>query len=159
MRSLILIVAIAVGTPVAALANVFAADELAMECAMARILEVRDRPFTNPHNRDPAEVIETSLSRRLYHISARNPGSIEAFYAARDVRADITVTYTDSTYSILYRDSTNLRYGNGRIDQHYNRWVNNLDHDLQLEFTVPAPPPRVAPPAPVAEPAPATPTP
>lgn len=102
-----------------------------------------DRPYANPHNRDPAEVIQLALDRRRYRVTARNPGSIEAFYAARNVRADLTVTYTATTYSITYRDSQNMNYENGRIHPNYNRWVNNLDHDLQAEFS--ALPPVTAP--------------
>lgn len=140
MRTILLALAIAMAAPMMAVADDFDFSPDAMACAgTAPILVVTDRAYNNAYHRDPAEVIETALNRRLYHITARGPGRIEAFYAARDVRADIVVTYTDSTYSIEYGDSQGLRYGNGRIDSHYNHWVNNLDSDLQIEFAAPSP--------------------
>lgn len=139
MRALLLALAVIAAMPMAAAADDFDFSADAMACAgSAPILVVTDHAYANPHHRDPAEVIETALNRRLYHITARSPGRIEAFYAARNVRADIIVTYTDRTYSIEYGDSQGLNFGNGRIDPHYNHWVNNLDHDLQIEFSVPA---------------------
>ncbi len=131
-----------------ALALLIAAPMTAIAAGSVPILTITNRPYTNAHNRDPAEVIELALSRRLYRITAREPGRIDAYYAARDVRADIRVSYTDSTYSITYVNSQNLHYTGPRIDAHYNHWVNNLDHDLQLEFAAPAPPPTLATPPP-----------
>ncbi|HWA01118.1 MAG TPA: hypothetical protein VG841_12470 [Caulobacterales bacterium] len=138
MKTILMALAVAVSAAAPAVASDFATGETA--CAsVAPILEIVDRPYANPHHRDPAEVIELALNRRLYHITSRAPGTIEAFYSARNVRADITITYTDTTYSIRYKSSENLQYGQGRINAHYNRWVNNLDHDLQEEFAIPAP--------------------
>ena len=130
-----------------ALALMMAAPMTAIAAGSVPILTITNRPYTNTYNRDPAEVIETALNRRLYRITAREPGYIDAYYAARDVRADIRVSYTDRTYSITYVNSQNLRYMGARIDAHYNHWVNNLDHDLQLEFAAPPPPPPLAAPA------------
>jgi hypothetical protein len=124
-----------------ALALVMAVPATAIAAGSVPILTVTNRAYANPHNRDPAEVIELALTRRTYRITAREPGYIEAYYAARDVRADIRVSYTATTYSITYVNSQNLRYTGARIDAHYNHWVNNLDHDLQREFALPAPPP------------------
>jgi hypothetical protein len=141
-----------VRTLLLALALVMAAPMTAIAAGSVPILTIANRHYTNTYNRDPAEVIETALTRRAYRITAREPGYIDAYYAARDVRADIRVSYTDSTYSITYVNSQNLRYTGSRIDAHYNHWVNNLDHDLQLEFAAPAPPPLAAP-APATPPA------
>lgn len=137
-----------------ALALVMAAPMTAIAAGSVPILTVTNRAYANPHNRDPAEAIELALTRRAYRITAREPGYIDAFYAARDVRADIRVSYTATTYSITYVNSQNLRYTGIRIDAHYNHWVNNLDHDLQREFALPppsaagaTPPPATPPPA------------
>jgi hypothetical protein len=135
-----------------ALALVMAAPMTAFAAGSVPILTVTNRAYANPHNRDPAEVIELALTRRAYRITAREPGYIEAYYAARDVRADIRVSYTAATYSITYVNSQNLRYTGARIDAHYNHWINNLDHDLQLEFA--APPPLAAAPPPASSPPP-----
>lgn len=139
MRILLLALALLMAAPMAASAR-----------GSAPMLVVTNHAYNNAYHRDPAEVIETCLNRRLYHITSREPGAIVAFYAARGVRADIRVSYTDTTYSITYVDSQGLNYTGSRIDPHYNHWVNNLDHDLQIEFGAPNPNP-----APAAAPAPA----
>lgn len=148
MKALLLVLAVAMAAPAAAFADDFT-DDAVMACSgSAPILVVTNHAYTNPYHRDPAEVITTALNRRMYHITASSPGQIEAFYAARNVRADIVVTYTDTTYSIEYRDSQGLNYTGSRIDPHYNHWVNNLDQDLQIEFSAPMPPSPVAAPTP-----------
>lgn len=151
MRALILALALAAAAP-AAMAetpSLFSTETFstgAGECPTSvAVVNIVDRPYQNANNRNPAEVIETALNRRGYRITARSPGSIEAFYAARDVRADLTVTYTDSTYSITYRSSENMNFANGRIHPNYNRWVNNLDHDFQAEFAALPPTPGTVP--------------
>jgi hypothetical protein len=118
-----------------ALAFLFAAPMAALAAGTAPILVVTNQTYTNPNHLDPAQVIEGALNARHYTISDRRPGAIDAYYVGNNgVRADLTVSYTDSTYSITYRDSQGLNYGNGRIDAHYNHWVHNLDHDLQVAF-------------------------
>lgn len=49
----------------------------------------------------------------------------------RDHRADITIAYDADSYSIRYRDSQNMDYNNGKIHRNYNRWVANLNYDIQ----------------------------
>lgn len=122
-----------------ALALMMAAPAVADARGSAPMLVVTNHAYTNTYNRDPAEVVELALNRRLYHITAREPNAIVAYYEARGVRADIRVAWTSSAYSITYVNSQGLNYTGSRIDPHYNHWVNNLDHDLQIEFGAPNP--------------------
>jgi hypothetical protein len=118
-----------------ALAFLFVAPMSALALGAAPILVVTNHAYANPNHLDPARVIEDALTARRYTISDRRAGAIDAYYVGNhNVRADITVSYTDAAYSITYRDSQGLNFGNGRINPHYNHWVNNLDHDLQIAF-------------------------
>lgn len=79
-----------------------------------------------------SQVAETALTQRGWQITGRRDGAIDASYAVDSQhRADITITYTASTYNIEYRGSEGLNYSRGRIHRHYNNWVNNLDYDIQ----------------------------
>ena len=52
----------------------------------------------------------------------------------RDHVAVVDVRYTATTYSITYKDSTNLNYRDGQIHKNYNGWIENLDRDIRNEL-------------------------
>ncbi|TOO24649.1 hypothetical protein CGH40_22300, partial [Vibrio parahaemolyticus] len=39
--------------------------------------------------------------------------------------------YNNKYYSIIYLNSVNLKASDGKIHRNYNRWVNNLNVDIQ----------------------------
>jgi hypothetical protein len=49
--------------------------------------------------------------------------------------AEVRVNYTATSYSITYANSQNLRASGGKIHKNYNRWVNNLDKDIQVNLS------------------------
>jgi hypothetical protein len=53
---------------------------------------------------------------------------------ARINSAEVRIPYTATSYSINYESSLNLKASNGKIHKNYNRWVHNLDHDIQLNL-------------------------
>jgi predicted lipoprotein len=78
-------------------------------------------------------VIE-SLKSRGWQVQERTPGRILAKLEKRGKHsATIAVTYSATNYSIAYVDSENLNYdaATGDIHRNYNRWVNNLNADIQ----------------------------
>ena len=78
-----------------------------------------------------------------------------AKYKGRKARAELTVTaeatgdggggagiaslvfppgdvrYTPTTYTIAYKDSTNLDFKDGQIHKNYNGWIENLNRDIR----------------------------
>ena len=50
------------------------------------------------------------------------------------VKEDIKLTYDKDSYDITYLNSTGMEYNEaeGTIHRNYNRWVNNLKHDIDL---------------------------
>jgi hypothetical protein len=57
--------------------------------------------------------------------------------ARLNVRADaavVDVRYSVKSYSIIYRDSTNLEYRGGQIHKNYNGWIQNLDREIRNEL-------------------------
>ena len=64
------------------------------------------------------------------------PGQLEATIYVRSHMAQVTIDYTASGYSIRYKDSTNLGYKDGKIHRNYNKWVQNLNMDIQRAFAM-----------------------
>ncbi|WP_239952498.1 hypothetical protein [Pantoea sp. Z09] len=82
-------------------------------------------------------IIEAGLGRK-WIMTPVAPGVINGRYAQREFVANIRVTYTAQSYSIQYVSSQNLKASNGKIHANYNRWVNNLDQDIQLRLAAQA---------------------
>jgi len=72
--------------------------------------------------------------QRQWIMQPQQPGTIVGHLIQRDHSADIRVTYGASHYAITYVNSQNLMAGQGEIHRNYNRWVNNLDKDIQLRL-------------------------
>ena len=63
-------------------------------------------------------------------------GHVEARLFIRSHTATVDITFNESTYSITYKDSTNLDYDGGRIHRNYNRWVASLNSTLQRSLAM-----------------------
>lgn len=62
-------------------------------------------------------------------------GVIKARQQSRAHTAEIRINYTASSYDINYENSQNLRASGGQIHKNYNRWVRNLDKEIQLNLS------------------------
>ncbi|EAU0260602.1 hypothetical protein A6855_28670, partial [Salmonella enterica] len=59
---------------------------------------------------------------------------IKARQQNRDHIAEVRITYSATGYSIKYDSSLNLLASGGKIHKNYNRWVRNLDKDIQINL-------------------------
>ena len=71
-------------------------------------------------------------AQRQWIMSDAGPGVIKGKLQNRDHVADIKINYSATSYSIVYVSSINLMASNGKIHRNYNRWVHNLDKDIQV---------------------------
>lgn len=71
-------------------------------------------------------------AQRQWIMSDASPGVIKGKLQNRDHVADIKINYSATSYSIVYVSSINLMAANGKIHRNYNRWVHNLDKDIQV---------------------------
>jgi len=62
------------------------------------------------------------------------PGHIEAVLYIRSHVATVDIYFGTTSYSINYKDSVNLDYKDGRIHRNYNKWVQNLNSDIQSKI-------------------------
>lgn len=76
-------------------------------------------------------IMKAGLNRQWMMTDA-GPGVIKGRQQARDHTANIIVQYSANSYIIKYDSSVNLMASGGQIHKNYNRWVHNLDKDIQL---------------------------
>ena len=62
------------------------------------------------------------------------PGHVEAVLYIRSHVATVDIYFGTTSYSITYKDSVNLDYKDGRIHRNYNKWVQNLNSDIQSKI-------------------------
>ncbi len=77
------------------------------------------------------KAIKAGGAQRGWVIDEQGPGHLLATLNIRShtVRADIH--YDSTSYSITYKDSVNMKFKKGRIHGAYNKWVSNLEGDIQ----------------------------
>jgi hypothetical protein len=65
------------------------------------------------------------------------PGEIMGTLNIRVHQAIVTIPYTTKTYSILYKDSVNLKYNadNQTIHKNYTGWIQRLDEAIRSRLT------------------------
>lgn len=75
-------------------------------------------------------VINTSAEERGWMIKKVSDGLIHLTYFRGKVMAKVGVSYTNSSYSIDYLDSQNLKYDGKNIHGTYNKWVEGLEQTI-----------------------------
>ena len=74
-----------------------------------------------------------SLGWRMQRI---NPGHIVGTLFLRSHMAAVDITFNEDTYSINYKNSSNLKYDGKEIHKNYNSWVKRLDDAINREFSL-----------------------
>ncbi|ENO0286572.1 hypothetical protein ACAD16_003582 [Enterobacter asburiae] len=86
-----------------------------------------------------ADQVKTAIlkagQKRDWIMTETGPGMIKGRLQSRDHSVQVSIPYTATRYSINYENSLNLKAAEGKIHKNYNRWVNNLDHDIQLNLS------------------------
>lgn len=72
--------------------------------------------------------------QRQWIMSQTAPGAIAARQQAHDHVVEVRINYSASGYSIHYVSSSNMLASGGKIHKNYNRWVHNLDKDIQVNL-------------------------
>lgn len=64
------------------------------------------------------------------------PGKIIGTLHLRTHMAQVDIPYSKSSYSILYKDSDNLKFDGEKIHSNYNGWIQNLDRGIQNQLNL-----------------------
>jgi hypothetical protein len=98
---------------------------------------VEPQPVAIPQGASSADVEKAIIDcgvNRGWTVEDKKPGAVTLKYAPRDFWLTVAVSYDARSVKIAYKDSFNLEYGSedGKpvIHPNYNRWTNNLAHDL-----------------------------
>lgn len=71
---------------------------------------------------------------RKWAVREESPGELEGILHIRTHIVKVNIKYTQSSYSIIYKDSVNMKYNadSHKIHRNYNSWVNYLNGDIQF---------------------------
>lgn len=72
-----------------------------------------------------------------WQMAVVKPGEIVGTLNLRSHQAVVSIPYTTKTYSILYKDSTNLKYDEKAqtIHENYASWIQRLDGAIRSRLT------------------------
>jgi len=117
-----------------------AAAMVAAGCATTQpIQNVESAPVIVPPGKKlTPQQVTTAIMRagaRLgWQMQPVSPGRISGRLALREHTAVVDVQHDTKTYSIRYRESTNLNAKDGMIHRNYNSWIQNLDKSIRAEL-------------------------
>ena len=108
-------------------------------CTTAPIYTVTDAPVVvmagkQASTEDVRDAILRAGNRLGWQMVPAEPGVINAKLSLRNHVAMVDVRYSATSYSIVYRDSTNLEHRGDQIHNNDNGWIQNLDRDIRNEL-------------------------
>ena len=106
-------------------------------CRSGMVKNVNDAAFTLSDKQSEADVKKAIIRSGTFlgwQMKGTRPGHIKATLILRKHVAIVDITYNKKTYSIKYKDSTNLNYDGESIHSNYNNWIINLDRRIQVEL-------------------------
>lgn len=113
-------------------------------CRTASILNVPEQAVVAQNakkaiaNDDVFRAIVKAGAGLGWNVRQISDGTAEATLLVRTHRAVVTIKYNVDSYSILYKDSANLKYNQSSqtIHSNYNGWITNLNNAIILQLTL-----------------------
>lgn len=109
-------------------------------CTSNPVLNFKDGYVPNNRDGNPQSVetvqdaIFAAATDRGWSPRLLEPGLIEATIFLRTHSATVEIPFNEESYSINYKDSTDLDYTGSSIHRNYNNWVLNLSNSIQREL-------------------------
>lgn len=107
------------------------------------IYNVKDAPVITASGKTPSleemqKAILTAGAGLNWSMAVVKPGHIVGTLNVRSHQAVVDIVYNSKTYSITYKDSTNLKYDPEKktIHENYRSWIQNLDNNIRNRMTV-----------------------
>jgi hypothetical protein len=107
---------------------------LLVGCTTQPVYDVNQAPITasrQPTMADVERAIRVAGASLGWQMTPKGPGQMEGTLNLRTHRAVVDVRYDTQTYSIKYKDSSNLNYDGSNIHKNYNGWIQNLDKAIR----------------------------
>ena len=89
----------------------------------------------NPSADDVGKAIQRAGATLGWQMKQVKPGNMIGTLVLRKHMAVVDINYSASSYSINYKDSTELNYDGQNIHPNYNGWVQNLDKAIKAQLT------------------------
>jgi len=107
-------------------------------CTSRPIMNVNDQPVVTAGKAATAQDVERAIVRAGsslgWVMTPVRPGLVSGRLDLRTHIAVVDVPYDTKSYSIKYKDSTNLNAEGGNIHKNYNGWIENLDRNIRAEL-------------------------
>ena len=118
---------------------VLAAALLISACTSRPIMNVTDAPVVTTNGKQltadqVGKAIVSAGNGLGWVMTPVSPGLVGGTLKLRNHLAAVDVRYTAKTFSVAYKDSTNLDYQNGQIHKNYNGWIENLNRDIRANL-------------------------
>jgi len=112
----------------------------AFGCAVTRpVLNITDTPIMaskpNPTVDEVSKAIMRAGTRAGWQMKPTRPGHMVGTLYIRTHIAVVDVNYSANSYSITYKDSTNVNYDGTNIHNRYNDWIMTLDKNIRAELS------------------------
>jgi hypothetical protein len=83
---------------------------------------------------DVTKAMMRAGTRAGWQMLPERPGRLTAEHIRGKHRALVDIEHDTKTYTIKYRDSTNLRSDGAQIHRLYNTWIQSLDRSIRAEM-------------------------
>jgi len=108
-------------------------------CRKAPVRDIPENSIPTTYEKSlTMEEVESAIimggSEAGWNMRKQEPGLIIGTIQVRQHEASVDVRYTETTWSITYRDSSNLKYNGGNIHVNYNKWVSRLADGIRKQF-------------------------
>lgn len=105
-------------------------------CARTAPIDQVHTSVSAGHTQDQVKtaILKAGIQRQ-WVMSEVGPGVIKARQQTRDHVAEVRITYTATSYDIKYDAALTCRHLVEKFTKNYNRWVRNLDKDIQLNLS------------------------
>ena len=107
-----------------------------------QIYQVKDAPIQTATGKEPSmdDVQKGIIAAGVglgWQMQVAKPGEIIGTLNVRSHQAVVSIPYTTKSYSILYKDSNNLKYNAEKqtIHENYSGWVQRLDGAIRSRLT------------------------
>jgi hypothetical protein len=111
--------------------------------AGGQVYEVKDAPIeaAKPLTLDQVQkaIIDAGI-KQTWIMTPVKPGEMLGEYNVQSHQIHVLIPYTTKNYSILYKDSSNLRYDPEKrtIHVNYAKWIERLDNEIKARLKMAA---------------------
>ncbi len=111
---------------------------LTAACGPVPIYTVDNAEYVSVNGKVTLEQAKDAIIRagenRKWQIEEIIPGHMTAKRIVGHQKTEVDIKYNTKAFSIIYKDSKNLEYDGLKIHANYNKWIQNLQHNINTQF-------------------------